>query len=44
MDASRLDALVPGIPRTPLEEGIRRTLEIFDRLKAENRLDPFLPA
>lgn len=44
MDASRLDALVPGIPRTPLEEGIRRTLEIFDRLKSENRLDPYLPS
>lgn len=44
MDASALQSLVPGIPRTPLDEGLARTLRIFDRLKTEGRLDPSLPA
>ncbi len=44
MDDTRLHSLVPGIPRTSLDEGIRRTLEIFDRLRAEGRLDPDLPS
>jgi nucleoside-diphosphate-sugar epimerase len=43
MDDAALRALVPGIPRTPLDEGLARTLEIFERLKAEGRLDPSLP-
>ncbi|MEZ5400233.1 MAG: NAD(P)-dependent oxidoreductase [Bryobacteraceae bacterium] len=30
MDASGLHAAVPGIPRTGLEEGIRRTVEVFE--------------
>jgi nucleoside-diphosphate-sugar epimerase len=38
MDDSALRAHVPGIRKTPLREGLRRTLEIFDRLKAEARL------
>ena len=38
MDASALHATVPGIPQTPLDDGIRQTLEMFGRLKAENRL------
>lgn len=29
MDDSQLRAAIPGIPKTPLEEGIRRTLKIF---------------
>lgn len=38
MDASQLRAKVPGIPKTPLETGIRQTLELFERLRAEGRL------
>jgi nucleoside-diphosphate-sugar epimerase len=34
MDGSRLRAHVSGIPRTPLEDGIRKTLEMFERLRA----------
>ena len=33
MDGSRLRAHVTGIPLTPLEDGIRKTLEMFERLK-----------
>ena len=40
MDASALHAAVPGIPRTPMEDGIRLTLDLFAKLKAENRLAP----
>ena len=40
MDATRLHTMVPGIPQTSLEEGMRRTLEIYDRLAAEGRLEP----
>ncbi len=42
MDASALDAAVPGIPKTPMEDGIRQTLEMFARLRAENRLSSTL--
>src|SRR5581483_1599922 len=38
MDDSALRAHVPGIRKTPLREGLKRTLESFDRLKAEGRL------
>lgn len=38
MDDSGLRAMLPTIHKTPLEEGIRRTLEIFERLKADGRL------
>jgi nucleoside-diphosphate-sugar epimerase len=38
MDGSALDAAVPGIPKTTVLDGIRQTLEMFARLKAENRL------
>ncbi|MFN7996768.1 MAG: NAD(P)-dependent oxidoreductase [Bryobacteraceae bacterium] len=34
MDGSQLRHYVPGIPSTPLEEGIRRTLDIFEELHA----------
>ncbi|MGH9666763.1 MAG: NAD-dependent epimerase/dehydratase family protein, partial [Bryobacteraceae bacterium] len=34
MDASRLDAYLDGAPATSLEEGIRRTLAIYDRVGA----------
>jgi UDP-glucose 4-epimerase len=43
MDASRLHAHVPGIPKTPLEAGVAETLDIYERLHAEGRLDPSLP-
>ena len=33
MDGSRLRAHVAGIPLTPLEDGIRKTLEMFERLR-----------
>ncbi len=32
MDASQLHAHVPGIPKTPMKEGIRRTLEMYRAL------------
>jgi nucleoside-diphosphate-sugar epimerase len=38
MDDSGLRAMVPTIHKTPLEEGIRRTVEIFERLKTDGRL------
>ena len=43
MDASRLHSHVPGIPKTSLESGVAETLEIYERLHAEGRLDPSLP-
>jgi nucleoside-diphosphate-sugar epimerase len=42
MDASALHAALPNLPQTPLDEGIRRTLEIFERRKAEGRLSTAL--
>jgi hypothetical protein len=39
LDDSHLQASLPGIPRTPLAEGIRRTVQLFQRLKAEGRFD-----
>jgi nucleoside-diphosphate-sugar epimerase len=39
MDDSPLHRDIGGIPRTPLDEGIRRTTEHFRRLLAEDRLD-----
>jgi len=38
MDATALHANIPGLPQTPLEEGMRRTVELFERLHAEGRL------
>jgi nucleoside-diphosphate-sugar epimerase len=32
MDASLLRSMIPGIPRTPLNEGILRTIERFEQL------------
>jgi nucleoside-diphosphate-sugar epimerase len=39
LDDSALERDLGPMPRTPLEEGIRRTLEHFRKLKAEGRLD-----
>jgi nucleoside-diphosphate-sugar epimerase len=33
MDASALHTAIPGLPETPLDEGIRRTVEVFERGK-----------
>lgn len=38
MDARELHAKIPGLPHTPLREGIRRTIELFERLDADGRL------
>ncbi len=38
-DDSALVRDLGAAPRTPLEQGIRETAEIFERLKRENRLD-----
>ena len=32
MDGTQLRAHVPGIAQTPLEDGIRETLDMFERL------------
>ena len=32
MDDAQLRSMVPGIPKTPLREGMRKTLELFERL------------
>src|SRR5262249_17493762 len=39
LDDSALQRDLGPMPRTPLVEGIRRTLELFRRLHAEGRLD-----
>jgi nucleoside-diphosphate-sugar epimerase len=39
LDDSALQRDLGEIPRTPLQEGIRETAEIFERLKREGRLD-----
>ena len=44
MDASQLHTLIPGIPATSLQDGVARTLEMFDRLHREGRLSPELGA
>jgi nucleoside-diphosphate-sugar epimerase len=38
MDDSELRSKVPGIPKTPLEDGVRETLETYERLHREGRL------
>ncbi len=38
MDDSGLRGMIPDLRRTPLEAGIRRTLEIFETLRGEGRL------
>jgi nucleoside-diphosphate-sugar epimerase len=43
MNAAQLHSNVPGIPKTPLEDGVRETLQIYQRLQAEGRLDTALP-
>ena len=42
LDSSQLHKLIPGIPRTPLKEGLERTLNHFERLQREGRLSPQL--
>jgi nucleoside-diphosphate-sugar epimerase len=38
MDDSALRAAVPGIPKTPLEDGMRQTIELYEKLLKEGRL------
>lgn len=38
MDASQLRSHIPGIPRTPLELGVRKTLDLFAQLVAKGVL------
>ncbi len=42
MDGSALEKAVPGIRKTPMEEGIRRTVAMFSRLRSEGRLSSTL--
>jgi nucleoside-diphosphate-sugar epimerase len=37
MDDSQLRSKIPGIPKTPLEEGIRKTLDHFERLHLQKQ-------
>ncbi|MCS7023720.1 MAG: NAD-dependent epimerase/dehydratase family protein [Bryobacteraceae bacterium] len=39
MDDSALQRLIPGIPKTPLAEGMRKTVELYEKLRAEGRLE-----
>jgi nucleoside-diphosphate-sugar epimerase len=34
MDASLLHSTIDGIPRTPLEDGVRKTIDTFERLRS----------
>jgi hypothetical protein len=38
MDGSQLRGHVPGIPQTPLDLGIRKTLDLFAQLAQKGRL------
>jgi nucleoside-diphosphate-sugar epimerase len=38
LDATGLRQLVPGIPKTSLREGLRRTVELFETLHRQGRL------
>jgi hypothetical protein len=38
MDGSQLRNHVPGIPQTPLEIGLRKTLDLFAQLMEKGRL------
>jgi len=42
MDDSALHSKIAGIPKTPLEEGVRKTLELFEHLNRQGRLNPDL--
>jgi nucleoside-diphosphate-sugar epimerase len=42
LDDSQLRATVPGIPRTSLADGIRKTVGLFEKLQREGRLTPDL--
>jgi nucleoside-diphosphate-sugar epimerase len=39
IDGTALAAALPGLPRTPVEQGVRETLAHFRRLRDEGRLD-----
>jgi nucleoside-diphosphate-sugar epimerase len=39
LDDTQLRTDIAAIPQTPLDEGIRRTMECFRKLKGEGRLD-----
>lgn len=38
MDDSSIRSVIPNIPRTPLEDGMRTTIEMYERLHREGRL------
>jgi len=38
MDARDLLAKIPGLPKTALEEGMAKSLELFERLHAAGRI------
>ena len=38
LDATNLHHLVPGLPKTSLKDGFRRTLELFEKLECEGRI------
>jgi nucleoside-diphosphate-sugar epimerase len=40
MDGSRIRQMIPDVPNTALEEGVKKTLEIFQQLARENRIMP----
>lgn len=42
LDDSHLRAAIPGIPRTSLTDGIRKTAELFEKLQGAGRLTPDL--
>ena len=42
MDDSALHSKIAGIPKTPLEEGVRKTFERFEALQRAQRLNPDL--
>ncbi|MBI1896181.1 MAG: NAD-dependent epimerase/dehydratase family protein [Acidobacteria bacterium] len=42
MDDTQLRTHVPGIPKTPLRQGIEKTYRLYKRLLAEDRLSPEL--
>jgi nucleoside-diphosphate-sugar epimerase len=43
MDDSQIRSLVPDIPRTPLAVGVKKTLDLFDRLKQRGAIQGNVP-
>jgi nucleoside-diphosphate-sugar epimerase len=39
MDDSALRSVIPGIPKTPLADGLRQTIELYEKLRAEGRIE-----